>query len=65
MRLGWTVTIINLLQGEIELKKKTDIKKCLFYLDKAVELNDYDETALVARSREEIHQKIVKLNLFN
>jgi hypothetical protein len=38
-------------QGELEMKKGSDGKKSLFYLDKAVELNDYDETAFVARSR--------------
>ena len=40
-----------LAQGEMEMKKGSDGKKCLYYLDKAVELNDYDETAFVARSR--------------
>ena len=34
------------------MKKGSDAKKALFYLDKAVELNDYDETAFVARSRQ-------------
>ena len=33
------------------MKKGSDGKKCLFYLDKAVEFNDYDEAAFVARSR--------------
>ncbi|XP_023336252.1 tetratricopeptide repeat protein 25 [Eurytemora carolleeae] len=37
-------------QGEIELKNGGDVKKALFYLSRAVLLNDYDETALVARS---------------
>ena len=40
-----------LAQGELEMKKGSDGKKCLHYLDKAVELNDYDETAYVARSK--------------
>ena len=40
------------VQAEMELKKGQDNKKALFYFDKAVELNDYDETALVARSRQ-------------
>ena len=40
-----------LAQGELEMKKGSDEKKCLFYLDKAVELNDYDEAAYVARSK--------------
>ena len=44
---------LTLLQAEMELKKGQDNKKALFYFDKAVELNDYDETALVARSRQE------------
>ena len=39
------------MKGEIEMKRGADGKKSLFYFDKAVELNDYDETALVARSR--------------
>ena len=33
------------------MKKGSDGRKCLHYLDRAVELNDYDEAALVARSR--------------
>jgi hypothetical protein len=37
--------------GRMEMKKGCDVKKALFYLDKAVELNDYDETAFVARSQ--------------
>ena len=41
------------VQAEMELKKGQDNKKALFYFDKAVELNGYDETALVARSRQE------------
>ena len=32
-----------LAQGELEMKKGSDGRRCLFYLDKAVELNDYDE----------------------
>ena len=40
-----------LAQGEMEMKKGSDEKKMLYYLDKAVELNDYDETAYVARSK--------------
>ena len=40
-----------LAQGELEMKKGSDGKKCLHYLDKAVELNDYDEAAYVARSK--------------
>ena len=39
------------VKGELEMKKGSDGKKSLFYLDKAVQLNDYDEAALVARSR--------------
>ena len=39
------------IEGEMERKRGSDAKKSLFYFDKAVELNDYDETALVARSR--------------
>ena len=35
----------------MEMKRGSDGRKSLFYLDKAVELNDYDETALIARSR--------------
>ena len=38
-------------QGELEMKRSSDERKSLYYLDQAVELNDYDETALVARSR--------------
>ena len=33
------------------MKKGSDEKKSLYYLDQAVEMNDYDETAFVARSR--------------
>ena len=40
-----------MVQGELEMKKGSDGRKCLHYLDRAVELNDYDEAALVARSR--------------
>ena len=32
-----------LAQGELEMKKGSDGRRCLFYLDKAVQLNDYDE----------------------
>ena len=39
------------IKGEVERKRGSDAKKSLFYFDKAVELNDCDETALVARSR--------------
>ena len=35
----------------MEMARGSDGKKSLFYFDKAVELNDYDETAFVARSR--------------
>ena len=38
-------------QGELEMKKGFDGRKSLFYLNKAVSLNDYDETAFIARSR--------------
>ena len=38
-------------QGEMEMKRSSDEKKSLYYLNQAVEMNDYDETALVARSR--------------
>ena len=40
-----------LAQGEMEMKKGSDGRKCLFYLDKAVEQNDYDESAYIARSK--------------
>ena len=45
-------TLKNKLQGEIELRKGSNPVKALFYLNKAVELNEHDESALVARSRE-------------
>lgn len=45
------VTKIKFIQGEMEMKRGSDGRKSLYYLDKAVEFNDYDETALVARSR--------------
>ena len=35
-----------LAQGELEMKKGSDGRRCLFYLDKAVELNDYDEEVI-------------------
>ena len=48
-------------QGELEMKKGSDGKKSLYFFDRlrlppskvarAVEMNDYDEEALVARSR--------------
>ena len=38
-------------QGELEMKRSSDERKSLYYLNQAVVLNDYDETALVARSR--------------
>ena len=44
------------------MKKGSDGRKCLHYLDRAVELNDYDEAALVARSRSAVfvHYAIVE-----
>ena len=45
------VTKIKVAQGEMEMKRGSDGRKSLYYLDKAVIFNDYDETALVARSR--------------
>ena len=46
------MTVLKILcKAEQEMKRGSDGKKCLFYLDKAVELNDYDEMAFVARSR--------------
>ena len=45
------VTMIKVTKGELEMKGGSDGRKSLYYLDKAVEFNDYDETALVARSR--------------
>ena len=38
-------------QGEMELKRGCDSKRTLLYLNKAVDLNDYDETALIVRSK--------------
>ena len=40
------------LKGEMELKRGCDSKRTLYYLTKAVQLNDYDESALVVRSRQ-------------
>ena len=40
-----------LLKGEMEMKRGCDSKRTLYYLTKAVQLNDYDESALVVRSR--------------
>ena len=41
------------LKGEMELKRGCDSKRTLYYLTKAVQLNDYDESALVVRSRQQ------------
>ena len=41
------------LKGEMELKRGCDGKRTLYYLTKAVQLNDYDESALVVRSRQQ------------
>ena len=45
--------MIKVNKGELEMKRGSDGRKSLYYLDKAVEFNDYDDTALVARSRSE------------
>ena len=37
----------------MELKRGCDSKRTLYYLTKAVQLNDYDESALVVRSRQQ------------
>ena len=50
-----------LAQGELEMKKGSDGRRCLFYLDKAVELNDYDEevrsTSLFASTKSDLFQR--------
>ena len=50
------------LQGETELKRGRAVGS-LAYLNKAVELNDYDESALVARSR--CHHQLGRQELRN
>ena len=40
-----------IIKGELELKRGTVLQKSLSYFNKAVEMNEYDEVALVARSR--------------
>ena len=46
-----SITHFVLLKGEMEMKRGCDSKRTLYYLTKAVQLNDYDESALVVRSR--------------
>ena len=42
---------MTILKGEWEMKRGTVLQKSLSYFNKAVEMNEYDEIALVARSR--------------
>ena len=50
----------------MELKRGCDSKRTLYYLTKAVQLNDYDESALVVRSRQQfsICQTLMSLDTF-
>ena len=36
------VTMIKVNKGELEMKRGSDGRKSLYYLDEAVEFNDYD-----------------------
>ena len=47
----------------MELKRGCDGKRTLYYLTKAVELNDYDESALVVRSRQQQFSICLTLSL--
>ena len=51
------------LKGEMELKRGCDGKRTLYYLTKAVQLNDYDESALVVRSRQQQFSICLTLSL--
>ena len=42
------------------MKKGSDPRRSLYYLDQAVDLNDYDETAFVARSRSVNYRFLVR-----
>ena len=44
-------TVINITQAGSNLTSPGQAKRTLFYLSKAVEMNNYDENAFVSRSR--------------